>query len=494
MKRSTLTSCWLLALSACTGQKGTPVELSFGDANVVAAGGAENDVGGSGGSGGSGGASTSAGGASTTTATTSSVGGTGAGGDPTLSFGPPVVDRFTPSSGPWGTSVAIDGSDLGDASRTAQLSVGPSLTLTPDSAEVERWTETQIVFRVPFPHEGLVNVETDEGSDEAGTFTPAHEIAGSLPIAGDTDVLASVSLQSGGVALALSGDPLGIALFDGDGWLEAELPSEGVRAETLRLYGTSAGTLAAFALSTSSPPELVAFEATGDTWQAVPTGVLVTERTLLAGGPDGAALWFSSADGWHRVRPIDSAWQEDKGPITDPYAASTLPSAGATSDGALWVARARDTGSSFDDKGAPFMRQLAPDATAFGSEFQMGNDLDDYLTSISIVDHGRGIVVEYCGSDENLLGGPDEYECLTAGVVENASAFHSIGAETNRVHHAFASDARQWVTCHSSEGTQITGEAWAWPCLDVETLEIDPAGAAVPVFRYDAELVVLRRR
>jgi len=491
VKARSLRVCWLLTLSACTAQKGTPVELSFGDANVVAAGGAENDAGGSGGSGG---ASTAAGGTSTTTGTTSSVGGSGAGGDPTQNFGPPTVDRFTPSSGPWGTSVTIDGSDLGDASRETQLSVGETLSLTPDSSEVERWTETQIVFRIPFPHEGLVSVATDEGSADAGSFTPSHEVAGTLPIAGDTDVLASVSLDSGSVALALGGDPLAIALFDGDAWLETELPSADVRPETLRLYATSSGELAAFALSTASPPEVVAFEASADAWQAVPTGALVSERTLLAGGPDGAAVWFSAADGWHRVRPVDDSWQEDKGPVTDPYASSMLPTAGATSDGALWVARARDTGSTFNDKGAPFMRQLAPDATAFGSEFQMGNDLDDYLTSISVVDRGRGLVVEYCGSDENLLGGPDEFECLTASVLEDASASRNIGAESSQVRHAFARDARQSVTCHSTEGTQVGGEAWAWPCLDVEALELDPAGAAVPVFRYDAELVVLRRR
>ena len=483
MKPHRLSTGWLLVLAvgACTAEEGTPVELRFGDGTVVAAGGAENDAGG---------ATSSVGGNSAT----SSVGGTGAGGDPTQSFGPPTVDRFTPSTGPWGTSVTIDGSDLGDASRSAQLNVGAALTLTPTSAEVERWTETQIVFRVPFPHEGLVSVETDEGSDDAGTFTPSHQIAGTLAIAGDTNVLASVSLDSGGIALALGGDSLGIALFDGEDWLETELPDASVRRESLRLYATSEGALAAFALSSASPPELIGFEATADAWEAVATGVVLSERTLLAGGPDGASVWFTSAEGWNRARPIDGLWQLDNGPITDPYASSMLATAGATSDGALWVARARDTGSTFNDKGAPFMRQLAPDATAFGSEFQMGSDLDDYLTSISIVDRGRGLVVEYCGSDENLLGGPDDYECLIASVLENASASRNIGTESTKVRHAFTRETRVSVTCHSSEGTQVGGEAWAWPCLEVAAIEIDPAGAAVPVFRYDAELVVLRRR
>ena len=500
MKPGLRTAGFALVLGACTSAEGTPVELSFGDATVVAAGGAENDAGGAGGAGGG---TTSATGGTSSDSTSSSAGGSnssaggtdpGAGGDPGLQFGPPMVDRFSPSTGPWGTSVTIDGSDLGDATRSAELSVGADLTLTPNSDEVERWTETQVVFKVPFPHEGEVTLETDEGSVDAGSFTPSHEVAGALAVAADTDVLASVSLENGSVALALGGDSLGVAVFDGDTWLETELPSEGVRTETLRLHADSAGELAAFALSTASPPELVAFEQTGDEWQALATGVVTSERTLVAGGPDGASVWFRATDGWQRTRPIDDVWQVDKGPVTDPYASSTLPSAGATSDGALWVVRARDTGSTFNDKGAPFMRQLEPNAAEFGSEFQMGNDLDDYLTSISVADHGRGLLVEYCGSDENLLGGPDEYECLTAGVLEDATAFRNIGAESNHVNHAFASAGRQWVSCDSSTGTEIADEVWAWPCLTVETLEIDPAGAAVPVFRYDGELVVLRRR
>jgi len=390
--------------------------------------------------------------------------------------------------------VTIEGSDLGDASRNARLTVGADLTLAPEDDSVERWSETQVTFRIPFPHEGVVTLETDEGSAEAGTFTPAFEVVATRSISANTDVLSSVSLTNGGIALALGPSPLTVTSFDGNAWLDQELPSVDLRPETLRLHANSAGELAAFALSSDSPPELLSFEVEGGEWQVVTTDVTPTERTLLAGGPDGASVWFLSTEGWERARPIDDVWQLDKGPISDPYASSTLPTAAATSDGALWVARARDTGSTFNDKGAPFMRQLGPDATSFGSEFQMGNDLDDYLTELSIVDRGRGLLVEYCGSDENLLGGPDEFECLTAGVVADATAFRSIGAETNTVRHAFSVDTRQWVACHATEGTQVSGEAWVWPCIDVAALEIDPAGVAIPVFRHDAELVVLERR
>lgn len=491
------------ALACGTTPQGTPVELSFGDATVIAAGGTTPDSGGSSNSGGSsatsgsGGSSTTSGsgGSSTTNANTTTVGSGGsAGGEAPVTFGPPTITRFTPSTGPWGTSVSIEGTDLGDATRDARLTVGADLTLTPEDDEVERWSETQVTFRVPFPHEGLVTLETDEGSADAGTFTPSFEVLTAHGISADTDVLVSVSLTNRGIALVLGPSPLTVTSFDGNAWLDQELPSLDLRPETLRLHANSAGELAAFALSNDSPPELIAFEIEAGEWQVVATDVAPTERTLLAGGPDGASVWFLSTDGWERARPIDDVWQIDKGPISDPYASSTLPRAGATSDGALWVARARDTGSTFNDKGAPFMRQLAPDASAFGTEFQMGNDLDDYLTELSVVDRGRGLLVKYCGSDENLLGGEDEVECLTAGVVADTTAFRSIGAETNTLRHAFSVDARQWVTCHATQGTQIGGETWVWPCLDVAALEIDPSGAAIPVFRHDGELLLLERR
>src|SRR5690606_26883142 len=109
--KPSLFAIWLLvALGACSSQ-GTPVELTFGDDVVIAAGGA--------GTGGSGGSTAS----STSTSTTTAAGGTmsSAGGEPGVMFGPPMIERFAPSSGPWGTRVTIDGSDLGGASRSASL-------------------------------------------------------------------------------------------------------------------------------------------------------------------------------------------------------------------------------------------------------------------------------------------------------------------------------------------------------------------------------------
>lgn len=408
---------------------------------------------------------------------------------------PPTVSRFTPGSGPWGTSVTITGTDLGSATREgSQLSLGDDLLLSPGDTEIQSWTETQIAFRVPFPHEGAVTVETAEGSVEAGTFTPHYEVAGAYDVSASTDVLASVSLASGGIALALSTSPLSILSFDGSALSTVELPDAKLRLETLRLYATDEETLAAFALSSGSPPEVIALEADANGWSATTTGVLLSEDYLVAGGPNGAAIWFLDSDGWTRARPVSGTWQIDKGPIADPYATSMLNTAGTTSDGALWVARARDTGSLLNDKGAPFMSHLGPNEMTFGSEFQMGDDLDDYLTSITVADHGRGLLVEYCGSDESAIGGPTDYECRTAGVLEDGSAFRSIGAETVQARHAFSSDSRDLVRCLGDAGHEVGGEIWLWPCLDVAAFELDPGGAAVPVFRHDGQLKIVRRR
>lgn len=489
-----LTALVCPAFACGTSPQGTPVELSFGDQQTVAAGGAEPDSSSAGGS--------SAGGSS---AGGSTAGGSSAGGSAGNSAGgssvvpiqhdPPTVSRFTPSTGPWGTSVTITGTDLGSAARAgSQLTLGADLVLSPDDTEIQAWAETQIVFRVPFPHEGVVEVETPEGTIEAGTFTPSYEVAGAVDVDASTDTLASVSLEPGGIAVALNTNPITIVKFDGSDWTSTELPEADLRLETLRLYSADAETLAAFALSSDSPPEIVTLEANGDGWVDAPTGVVTSEDYLIAGGPDGAAVWFLDSSGWTRARPVEGVWQVDQGPITDPYATSMLNTAGATSDGSLWVVRSRDTGSLLNDKGAPFMRHLGADDGAFGSEFQMGDDLDDYLTSISVTDHGRGLLIEYCGSDESAVGGATDYECRIAGVLADGTAFRSIGAETAHARHAFSANARGLVRCLGDMGHEVLGEIWLWPCLDVAAFELDPNGAAVPAFRHDGQLKVLRRR
>src|SRR5690606_12260412 len=147
-------------------------------------------------------------------------------------------------------------------------------------------------------------------------------------------------------------DPVSIVSFDGSDWLEQQLPDADLRLESLQLYGSAEGELRVVALSDAEPPQILGLTLGDSAW--TDTGIFVSDEHLLAGGSGGAAVWFHSSDGWERARPGDNVWQLDNGPISDPFASSSHNAQGATSDGALWVARSEDTGNFLDDKGAPF--------------------------------------------------------------------------------------------------------------------------------------------
>ncbi len=476
------------AVACDTEPHGARVELDFGDVSLVAAG-APGD--------GSGGLVNGVGGSTGTTdgGTGGDVSGSaGSGGTQVVTYGPPVVDRFTPGTGPWGTPITISGSDLGSASRSdSLLRVGSELMLSPGDAGIESWTESEIILRIPFPHEGEVTIATAEGSVVAGTFTPTHEVAAEQAIAGNVDVLSSVSLNAGSISLALSTDPQTVVTFDGEAWRTEALPEADLRTETLNLYAGDAGELRAVALSSASPPEIV--ELAPGASEPVSTGVVVTESVWVAGGPDSAAVWYWATGGFYRARPVSGVWQVDKGPIANPASSEELDTAAATSDGSLWLAWARKTGPFGNDKGAPFARRLAPDVTSWGKEFQCGVDLDDRIIEIVLKPRGRGLIVDYCGVDANAIGlGPDDIECRTGVLLSTGSETRSTAREGETTRHAVDLTSRVTATCDATGGTTLVGAVWAWPCQTIGALEIDPAGAAVLVVRHDGKLKLLRRR
>jgi len=475
---------WLIACS--TEPHGTPVALSFGDVDLVAAGAPGQDA-----TGGSGSSITSTSSGMTSTATTG-VGGF-AGSDSPVNHGPPVVEGFTPASGPWGIRISISGTELGSASRNASLTVGSDLTLAPGDVGIESWTESKIVLRVPFPHEGDVSIETPEGSTLAGRFTPSYEVVAEYPISNNVEVLASVSLEAGGIALALSTNPPSIVSYAGDSWQVEELAEAMLRPETLKLYGAEGGALAAVALSTQSPPELIAFSRESAGFVAQSTGVVATEQAWLAGGPDGAAVWYLASDGFYRARPVSGTWQVDNGPVANVAASEKLTTAAATSDGALWLAWARETGTLLNDKGAPFARRY--DGSNLGKEFQCGDDLDDTIVMLDLRAHGRGLLVDYCGADANAVGvGPDQVECRTGVLLSTGSQTRSTTPESDTTKHAMDLTTRITASCDSSQGTLLNAGIWAWPCQNIAALEMDPEGAGVLVLRHDGMLKTLRPR
>lgn len=419
---------------------------------------------------------------------------------PRPAHGPPDVEGFSPDEGPWGTTVTVSGSELGSDLRPGVfLTIGDSLVLDPEDDAVVTWTETQIELRIPFPHSGTISVETPEGSATVGEFPAPYLLSPVVAVEVGASVVASVSLEPGSLALALDTDPVVVVAFDGSDWTTHELPDAGLRTNSVRLYGEG-GALKAFGLTTGGSPEIVDFTQGDSGWEATSTSIVVSEQYAIAGGPDGAVVWFSVADEWTRASVGAAGWSVDKGPIADPIADEELHAATATSDGSLYLARALDTGILFDDLGAPFVSQLTPAGTDFDPEIRVGASVDDYVTSLELVDRGRGLLVEYCGSDVDPLNvtGTD-YRCYTAALTSAGLNLKSSSNEVEfRAYHAATTN--KWIvgSCDRNEGTVLTeGEAatlvanLTWPCVDFGGVELDPDGAPVVAVRHAGGFSVL---
>jgi hypothetical protein len=174
----------------------------------------------------------------------------------------------------------------------------------------------------------------------------------------------------------------------------------------------------------------------------------------------------------------------------------------ATSDGALYIAWPRDTGNVFDDMEAPHHRRLGPFDDTFAAQVRTGRNADDYLTSLKMKSRGRGVVTEFCGSDVDPFG------LSSTDLVCHASAFSTEGATvlTGRrpdrgASYAFADRTVAVGYCDAEGSLRVTtnygtdpGSAVAWPCAELLSLEIDEAGALLPVIRFEERLYVPTRR
>src|SRR5690606_20841537 len=107
--------------------------------------------------------------------------------------------------------------------------------------------------------------------------------------------------------------PPTLARFGVGAHSEASIAVTGYREETLRLYLGETSEVEGFALSDTSPPEIIQLDPDGSGGLvASSTGVQVSEDFVLAGGSNGAVVWFSESDQWSRARPSAGTWSIDK--------------------------------------------------------------------------------------------------------------------------------------------------------------------------------------
>lgn len=412
---------------------------------------------------------------------------------------PPAVTSVSPEQSHWGAVVTVTGTDLGDAADAdALLTVGENWATAPgDDTHVLTWTPTRIEVRVPFPEQGEVTVTTRGGTTPAGTFHSNWALG--TPYAGpDAELASSLSALPGTVALAFESDPPRLARFDGEQWTETVLePPTVLLGESLHLYATASGELAAFGLTEER--ELVTFPATGD-FAVVPSGLLVNDPAALAGGPDGGVVWHLGASGWERLRAGDDGWVSVGGPVADPGESLPDRDVAATSSGSLIVGYSRDTGNFLDDLGAPYFYKLSDDASEFEPATRGGSSVDDYLTSLSLVERGRGFLIEYCGSDVDpfAVTGTD-YRCYTAAHSDRGDFLLGSPRERDGARHAFTRIGIALAYCDADDQLRLTrddravdpGEIVTWPCVDPAVLEVDPNDEAVLMVRYQSEIVPL---
>jgi len=438
------------------------------------------------------------------------VGGSGAGGS-ALEPGPPEITALAPTAGPYGTRVTVSGQWLGSASRKGvQLVLGDAeeVTLDPSSTlGVESWTESEIVFRFPFPATGTILLTTPQGEAEAGDFLPSWVSALQIASSATASAVASISMAPSTITMLLDTTPPTLLELGPDGARENTVELGGAVLPSVQLYTGPNGLLEGVGVSEGESPELIHLQNVDGALVGSPTGItLDSTEHALAGGPDGAAAWMRRTTGWMRARPSKTgSWTLDKGPIADPQPNGKNRAAGATSDGSLYVAWAVDSGNFLDDMEAPMMRRLAPSDTAFGAQRSAGSSVDDYVTSLQLVSKGRGLIVRYCGSDVDATGlSGTAYRCFDGLHAQQGGSLGRVPVDITSSHHAFA-DARAVAgscdsekvfrlrtdTDVSTDPEEPLGEPIVYPCQSMLALEVDPDGQFVPVLRQGAILHLL---
>jgi hypothetical protein len=425
--------------------------------------------------------------------------------------GPPEVDALTPEVGPFGERLSIQGSWLGNPARAAQLRIGstPAFTIfSNDENFVESWTENEIVFRYPFPADGAISIETAEGAAAVGSFTPTWLSLATASNAPAVSVISSISTAAQTVTLLFDTTPPVLLELGPEGAVQHEVTLNGALASSLRLYLGSSG-IEAVGVTSGETPELVQLRNVDGDLIGEATGILLdATESALAGGPDGASAWMHRADGWWRARPLGADWSVDAGPIDDVQSSSPDRAVGAASDGSLYVAWSVDAGNFFDDMEAPRMRRLDASTLTWTGSQSAGSSVDDYITSLEVIDKGRGVVVRYCGSDVDPFGtSSTTYRCYDGLHTPAGASIARVSVDATASRHAFSAARAVAGYCDEDDNFRLRtdtdvaappdapiGEPIVFPCQATSALEIDPNGDFVPVVRRGTILHLLARR
>lgn len=423
----------------------------------------------------------------------------------------PIIESMQPESGPYGTLVTITGSSLGTEGMAGfMLTLGDGLVeLTPqDQQFVVSWTDTEIVFRYPFPAEGVISLDSPGGTAAVGRFTPTWHVARELETAPAVTALASISPEPNVIMMLFDTMPLTLLEVGPTGVVEHAVSADSVEPTSLRLYLNAMGRVEAVGISDEADPVIVHFANEGGDLVGTATTVKLTATEyVVAGGSEGAAVWMKRAAGWHRARPSATGWKLDKGPIADPEPSAADRAAGATSDGSLFLAHSEDASFLTDDMEAPYLARLTPAGTQFGAAVRAGAAVDDYVTTLRLTSSGDGLVVRVCGSDVDPFGfSGTDYYCYDGLHAPGGAQLFGVQVDAKASAHAFTqqravaaycSSDRSWfiqtdLDVEETPGTPL-GEQVLYPCPEAVALEINGDGDYLPVVRVGPKTYLLER-
>jgi hypothetical protein len=241
-----------------------------------------------------------------------------------------VTSGLSPTTGPYGSALTILGANFSDAGQVILASGLGNITVQSTSLQAdagELWQDDKIVFRYPFPAEGVVLVRTAVGTADAGAFTPSWVPgAGVMQAQDDYSPFPSTSLAAPGTVVGTIRYPdpplvyggWGVMIHNGSSPQLFHLdvaqhfvhsiqlvPSSGLQPEGIALVGQSAPD------GGPSASALYRLVWTGGLPTLQPTGVAAANA--LGAGVDvtGFFAWAQATDGGLiRVRP--PAWAVDK--------------------------------------------------------------------------------------------------------------------------------------------------------------------------------------
>ncbi len=310
---------------------------------------------------------------------------------------PPVVTSLTPTSGPFGTSITIDGSDFGSMQRFVDFDDTPSeLPGTGSELYIDHWSDTEVVGRVAFPCSGVMTMQTDGGSAAVGTFT-AEMPWSPGPGLGVSSLVTSRVLSNGTIAAIYSqldnSEGAALAVFGGGSataYALDNLIDPTAQDPDMNVRIVEADDHSPEVIATQHDGTVVAITISGGALVMTPTGI--TGQVWAADrDATGVFAWIDSG-GMVRARP-GTPWTTDRGPFQPAF----QPLDGAVAaDGTLWISMNKPNSDPLDIEGYVALQSLGPADTQLSAiELADPNSYDDVISQAHIVlaDDGVHMVV-----------------------------------------------------------------------------------------------------